>query len=52
MRHVLRLVIDLIGFGFRGGGRSAVLLVLVGAPVIVLIGVLKIAGIAALYPFL
>jgi hypothetical protein len=52
IRHLTRLAADLVGYGVRGHGRGAVLLVLIGGPIVLLIGAVKIAGLAALYPFL
>jgi hypothetical protein len=52
IRHLLRTAMDLARFAHQGGGRWSTLLVLVGAPIVVLLGVIKVAGLAALYPFL
>lgn len=52
IRHLARVVLHLIRFALWGGGRWSMLLVLVGAPIVVLLGVIKVAGLAALYPFL
>lgn len=52
IRHLRWLIADLAGYGIRGHGRGAVLLVLIGGPIVALIGIVKIAGLAALYPFL
>jgi hypothetical protein len=52
IRHLLHLAADLLRFALRGGGRGAVLLVLVGAPLVLAIGLIKVAGPALLYPFL
>lgn len=52
IRHLGRVVLHLVRFALWGGGRWAMVLVLVGAPIVVLLAVIKVAGLAALYPFL
>ena len=52
IRHLARMAWYLFRFAFTDGGGSASMLVLVGAPIVALVGVIKIAGIAALYPLL
>lgn len=52
IRHLGRILVQLVRFALWGGGRWPALLVLVGAPIVVVLAAVKFAGLAALYPLL